>query len=152
MACANAAESSNASARSRRPFRAYRLLALFLVLRPLGNVCLAWGMKHFGQVLSGNPLFYLRAMLNPFVALGISAFVLALLTRMALLSVADLSFILPLTATGYIFSTLLGRFFLAEQVSIGGWLGTILIFLGSALVSSTSQRTPVPVEVGLTGS
>lgn len=91
-------------------------------------------------------------MLNPFVALGISALVLGLLTRMALLSVADLSFVLPLTATGYIFSTLLGRFFLAEQVTLGGWLGTVLIFLGTALVGSTSERTPVPAQVPATSS
>jgi uncharacterized membrane protein len=101
-------------------------------------------MKHFSQVLSANPLLYLRAMLNPFVALGIAALVLGLLTRMALFSVADLSFVLPLTATGYIFSTLLGKFFLAEQVTLGGWLGTILIFLGTTLVVSTSQKTPAP--------
>lgn len=128
----------------RRSFRAYRLLALFLVLRPLGNVCLAWGMKHFSQVLSINPFLYLRAMLNPFVALGISALILGLLTRMALLSLADLSFVLPLSATGYIFSTLMGRFFLSERVTLAGWLGTLLIFLGTVLVSSTSQHTPVP--------
>jgi uncharacterized membrane protein len=150
--CQDFCESTQQPAAPRRSFRAYRLLALFLVLRPLGNVCLAWGMKHFGQLLSLNPFLYLRAMLNPFVALGISALVLGLLTRMALLSVADLSFVLPLTATGYIFSTLLGRFFLAEQVTMGGWLGTVLIFLGTALVSSTSQRTPVPAEVPRTSS
>jgi drug/metabolite transporter (DMT)-like permease len=141
-----------APAQRPRSFRAYRLLALFLVLRPLGNVCLAWGMKHFSQVLSINPFFYLRAMLNPFVALGISALVLGVLTRMALLSVADLSFVLPLTATGYIVSTALGRFFLSEQVTFGGWLGSALIFLGSALVSSTAQRTPLRAEVSSTGS
>ena len=129
------------------PFRAYRLLALVLVLRPLGNVCLAWGMKHFPQVLSINPLIYFRAMLNPFVALGITALVLGLLTRMALLSLADLSFVLPLTATGYVFSTVLGKFFLSEQVSLGRWLGTALIFLGTALVGCTVEKTPVRAEL-----
>lgn len=128
-------------------FRAYRLLALVLVLRPLGNVCLAWGMKHFPQVLSINPLPYLRALANPFVALGIAALVLSLLTRMALLSLADLSFVLPLTATGYVVSTLLGRFLLSEQVTSGRWLGTALIFLGTTLVGSTAKKTPVRSEL-----
>jgi uncharacterized membrane protein len=116
------------------------------VLRPLGNVCLAWGVKHFSQVLSANPLLYFRAMLNPFVALGITALILGLLTRMALFSLADLSFVLPLTATGYIFSTLLGKLFLAEQVTLGGWVGTGLIFLGTTLVGSTSQKTAILAE------
>lgn len=103
-------------------------------------------MKHFSQVLSANPFVYVRAMLNPFVALGVAALVLGLLTRMALLSVADLSFVLPLTATGYIVSTLLGKFFLSEQVTLGRWIGTILIFLGTALVSFTWQTTPRRAE------
>ena len=46
---------------------------------------MAWGMKHVPEQMSMNPALYLHAMLNPFVALGI----LALLTRMALLSLAD---------------------------------------------------------------
>ena len=37
------------------------------------------------EQMSMNPALYLHAMLNPFVAIGI----LALLTRMALLSLAD---------------------------------------------------------------
>ena len=131
----------------RKPFRAFRLLALVLILRPLGNVCLAWGMKHFPSVLSFNPIPYFRALMNPFVALGIAALLLGLLTRMALLSLADLSFVLPLTATGYIFSTLLGKFFLSEQVTSSRWLGTALIFLGTALVGSTGEKTPVRSEL-----
>jgi drug/metabolite transporter (DMT)-like permease len=133
-------------------FRAYRLLALVLFLRPFGNLCLAWGMKHFAAVLSLNPFVYLRALMNPFVALGIAALVLGLLTRMALLSLADLSFVLPLTASGYIVSTFLGKFFLSEQVSSGRWLGTVLIFVGTALVSFTSQTTPARAESAPSGS
>lgn len=133
-------------------FRAYRLLALVLFLRPFGNLCLAWGMKHFSAVLSMNPFLYLRALMNPFVALGIAALVLGLLTRMALLSLADLSFVLPLTATGYIVSTFLGKFFLSEQVTSARWVGTVLIFLGTALVSFTSPNHARLPATPLSGS
>jgi drug/metabolite transporter (DMT)-like permease len=126
---------------TRKTLRAYRLLVMVLLLRPFGNLSLAWGMRHFSQALAINPFIYLRAMLNPYVALGIVMLAGALLTRMALLSLADLSFVLPLTATGYILSTLLGKFFLREDVSTGRWLGTLLIFAGTAIVASTSQRT-----------
>ena len=63
-------------------FRTYSLLGLFVFLRPLGNLSLAWGTKHFPQVLSLNPVVYLRAMVDPFVALGIAMLILALLTLM----------------------------------------------------------------------
>jgi uncharacterized membrane protein len=59
---------------------------------------------------------------------------------MALLSVADLSFVLPVTAVGYVVSTMLGRFVLQEPVSVERWIGTGLIFVGTALVSFTLRR------------
>jgi len=101
-------------------------------------------MHHFPRLLAWQPLPYLQALLNPFVALGISMLILALLTRMALLSVADLSFVLPLTATGYIISALLGKVFLGEEVGSNRWLGTFLIFAGVVLVTSTPERTAAP--------
>jgi uncharacterized membrane protein len=126
-----------------RTFRTYQLLLVTLLLRPFGNLSLAWGVKQSSELLSIHPLLYLRAMLNPFVAAGISMLILALLTRLALLSLADLSFVLPLTATGYILSAFLGKVFLNEQVSSSQWLGTLLIFFGVVLVGTTpaKQRT-----------
>jgi len=88
-----------------------------------------------------NPLIYVRAMLDPFVALGIAALILSLLTRMALLSLADLSFVLPVTAIGYVIAVFLGKVFLHEAVSAQRWVGTLLIFAGALLVGSTSRST-----------
>jgi drug/metabolite transporter (DMT)-like permease len=119
------------------------ILLLFLALKSAGNSSMAWGMKQVPEQMSMNPLLYLRAMLNPFVAMGVIALALALLTRMALLSLADLSFVLPVTAIGYIAAVVLGKVFLHEAVSGQRWLGTVLIFAGAALVGSTSQKTPV---------
>jgi drug/metabolite transporter (DMT)-like permease len=103
-------------------------------------------MHQIPKLLSWNPLPYLQALFNPFVALGIVMLVLALLTRMALLSVADLSFVLPLTATGYIISALLGKVFLGDDVGSHQWLGILLIFLGVGFVGATPEKSVVPVE------
>jgi hypothetical protein len=79
--------------------KTYLVLLFFLALKAGGNSAMAWGMKQVPERMSINPALYLRAMLNPFVAMGIAALILALLTRMALLSLADLSFVLPVSAT-----------------------------------------------------
>ena len=134
--------SMEAKESSRRSFRAYRLLLLVLFLRPFGNLSLAWGMKQFPSVLSVSPIPYILTMINPFVSGGILLLILATLVRMALLSVADLSFVVPLTAFGYVITTFLARFLLHEVVSAEGWFGTGLIFLGAAIVSSTAAVTP----------
>jgi len=121
--------------------KTYSLLAAFVVLRAFGNLALAFGTKHFSEALALNPLSYLRAMVSPFVATGVAMLILAMLLRMAVLGIADLSFVLPLTAIGYVFAALLGRFILHEQVSPQRWLGTALIFIGVAIVGSTPQNT-----------
>lgn len=119
------------------------LLLVFLVIffNALGNLSLAWGMRHVTGNVGINPLHYLRAMLNPAVAAGIILLVLWLLTRMALLSWADLSFVLPLTSLGYVLAAVLGKVFLNEAVTAGHWLGTLLIFAGTFLVGSTQSKT-----------
>ncbi|MDR3699559.1 MAG: hypothetical protein P4L56_07995 [Candidatus Sulfopaludibacter sp.] len=126
---------------SNRTTRTYLWLILFLALRAFGNLSLAWGTKHLPEKLAGDPLVYLRSMLDPFVAAGVVMLIVALLARLALLSVADLSFILPMTAVGYVLAALLGRVFLHETVSPQRWLAVTLIFGGAALVSSTPQNT-----------
>ena len=123
------------------PLKTYLVLQLFLALKAGGNSAMAWGMKHVPEKMSMDPALYLHAMLNPFVALGIAALILALLTRMALLSLADLSFVLPVTAIGYVFSVLIGKMFLGETVTRQRWLGTLLIFAGAFLVGTTSRNT-----------
>jgi len=121
--------------------KTYAVLLLFLALKALGNSAMAWGMKQVPERVSLNPAPYLRAMLDPWVALGIAALILALLTRMALLSLADLSFVLPVTAIGYVIAVLIGKIFLHETVTGQRWLGTVLIFAGAALVGSTQRTT-----------
>jgi uncharacterized membrane protein len=107
-----------------------------ILLRPLGNLSLAWGMKHSAPLLSASAYEGLVTVANPFVLGGVSLLVLTLLIRIATLSIADLSLVLPLTGVGYVLSTALGRFILGEAVSETQWLGTALICLGASLVTS----------------
>jgi drug/metabolite transporter (DMT)-like permease len=137
---------TNLARSSSAVLKTYILVLFFLALRAVGNSSMAWGMKHVPERMSMNPALYLHAMLNPFVAMGIAALVLALLTRMALLSLADLSFVLPVTAVGYVIAVFLGKLFLHETVTRQRWLGTLLIFAGAALVGSTSPDTTPSVE------
>lgn len=124
-----------------RTFRTYLLLALFVALRAFGNLALALGTKRFPEALSTNPNAYLAAMIDPFAAAGILMLILSIFARMAIFSVADLSFVLPVTAIGYVLAALLGHAILSEPVSAARWMGTLLIFAGAALVGSTPRNT-----------
>jgi len=98
-----------------------------------GNFSLSWGVKHAS---AGG-----FALLSPWVVLGVALLIVWTLARMALLSWADLSFVLPVTSAGYVLTALAGKFFLNEQISIERWAGTALIMLGVILVGATDPRT-----------
>ncbi len=127
-----------AETKARTTLRITTALFLFIALKASGNLSVAWGLKHLPPSMTANPVM---VMLNPFVILGVVALILAVLVRMALLSLADLSYVLPVTAIGYVLAAFLGRTFLHETVSGQRWLGTALIFLGAALVGSTAHST-----------
>lgn len=113
-------------------------LALVIISQPLGNLSLTVGMKHRELASPGD---YLTAIFSPYVAVGIVLLIVWLLSRMALLSWADLSYVLPLTAVGYIITAAMGRLVLNEQISVSRWSGTLLIVAGTALVGMTDSRT-----------
>jgi uncharacterized membrane protein len=127
--------------------KTWSVLLFFLALKAGGNSAMALGMKQIPNRMSLDPTLYLHAMLNPFVAMGVAALILALLTRMALLSLADLSFVLPVTAIGYVIAVFIGKVFLHETVTGQRWMGTLLIFGGALLVGGTSRNT-TPRDAG----
>jgi drug/metabolite transporter (DMT)-like permease len=51
------------------------------------------------------------------------------------LSWADLSYVVPVTAVGYVLVALVGRWLLNEQISARRWTGIGLIVAGVSLVS-----------------
>lgn len=112
------------------------LTAAVVVFNVLGNFALSWGMKH--APASAGPIL---SLLEPFVLLGIVMLIAWTLLRIKLLGLADLSYVLPVTAVGYILSAVMGAAFLHEHVSVERWTGTLLIFAGAALTSLTPSST-----------
>src|SRR3982751_1979324 len=92
-----------------------------------------------------TPLEYITVLFRPWVAAGVLLLIVWTLSRMALLSWADLSYVLPVTSIGYVLVAILGRVFLDERISVQRWAGIALIVGGVALVSARSApRTQQP--------
>jgi uncharacterized membrane protein len=91
-----------------------------------GHVLLAKGMKTIGDITEAP-----TAKLGGMVVLQASFFFLYL----TLLSRADVSQVLPMTAFDYIVVALLAQLFLAEPVTPARWTGIGFIVLGVFLVS-----------------
>ena len=109
-----------------------RVFALIVILsNTLGNFALAYGMR--GQITS-SVVDYIRVIFTPWVMTGIVLLILWLLSRMTLMSWADLSYVLPVTALGYVGNAIMGKFFLNEIVTPTRWAGTLLIVAGTIMV------------------
>ncbi len=115
--------------------------AIVILSNAFGNLFLTWGLRHGTGELTASPLSFLRAIFSPWVSLGICLLILWLLSKMFLLSWADLSYVLPVTAFGYVVNVMLARLFLGEQVTAARWAGTLLIVAGIILVGLGNPRT-----------
>jgi uncharacterized membrane protein len=119
-----------------------RVLTLVVILTSLfGNFFMKWGLDRRPGRLGATVLSYLGVLFDPWVALGVCLLILWLLTRMMLLSWADLSYVVPVTSIGYALNAVVARVFLGERMTAGRWAGTLLIMAGTALVGSTAERT-----------
>ena len=108
-----------------------------------GNICLSHGMQQVGRLVSVSPLEYLRAMVNPWVLAGSGTLVVWMISELALLSRADLTFVLPVTASAYVLTALAGHFFLRDQISWQHWVGIVVISIGVFLAEETPSLTSV---------
>jgi drug/metabolite transporter (DMT)-like permease len=117
------------------------LVLVAIVTNVVGNVSLSHGMHQVGRIISASPLDYLRAFQNPWTTVGILILIVWMLSDLALLSRADLSFVLPVTASAYVLIAGLGHFLLHDQITWQRWTGIILITLGVILAERTPDRT-----------
>ncbi|HEY6332377.1 MAG TPA: EamA family transporter [Blastocatellia bacterium] len=103
-----------------------------------GELCLARAMKIAGEVTDFRPAailkFVLRAMTVGWMWIGISMMALAFFSLLAMLSIANVSFVVPVTALSYAAGALGGAIFLGEKVSANRWLGVLLVCAGVTLV------------------
>jgi bacterial/archaeal transporter family protein len=117
------------------------LVLVVIVTNVVGNVSLSRGMHQVGRIVSASPLDYLRALENPWTLFGIGVLVVWMLSDLALLSRADLSFVLPVTASAYVLVAIGGHFLLHDHISWQRWTGIVLITLGVILAEETPDRT-----------
>jgi uncharacterized membrane protein len=140
-------ETAPPAASSRLKHKTWLLTTIVIFTQVLGNWALTWGMKHPASGESSLTA-WLSTVFSPWVLFGTALLIVWLLSRMTLLSWADLSFVLPVTSIGYVLSAVIGKYFFADQISWQRWLGTIFIVTGTVLVGLTSPRTTPPGNTG----
>lgn len=125
--------------------RTYVILILGILAQATGNVFLSKEMKHIASAfqLIDSSFFVLfhRAVENPIVWLGTGLLIISFLLFVAALSLADLSFVLPVVSIEVIVNVAFANYFLNEPVSLLRWMGTMLISAGVILVMRSEKQS-----------
>ncbi len=124
----------------------YAVLALVAICAPLGDSCLSRGMRELPPISLDHPGALILAVFHPWIAAGIALLICFFACYLTALSWADLTYVLPTTAFGYVIIALLGRFWLHEQISIYRWAGILLITLGVGFVAQGPSLTETPAS------
>jgi drug/metabolite transporter (DMT)-like permease len=127
--------------------RQYVILGLVAICAPLGDSCLSRGMAAMPAISAAHPGALIAAVFTPWIALGIALLIGFFASYLTALSWADLTFVLPATAFGYVIIALLAKFWLHESISLERWAGIVLITLGVGFVAQGPARTPQPAPL-----
>lgn len=115
--------------------------AAVIALNVLGNYALSRGMHQVGVLETWSPMPYIRALAHPWVVLGTLLMTGWFVSRLVLLSFADLSYCVPITSLSYVFTALVGVFFLHDRVNVTQWVAICLVAFGAAIVGGTQPQT-----------
>jgi uncharacterized membrane protein len=106
------------------------------------SILMTRGMKQVGAITSLNPQelwkVAIKVARNPLLKWGIASMTVTFLMFLALLSWADLSFVIPATALTEPVNMLGTKYVLKEKVTKVRWISTVLICLGLILISVPS--------------
>src|SRR4051812_3311674 len=105
------------------------ILLIGLVFESTGVVLLKKGMNRLGKVTTVNISEVIRivkaAATNSHILLGIFFEALFFICLLILMSESDISFLWPMTALSFVFSTMAALLFLHERVTPLRWVGVV---------------------------
>ncbi len=122
----------------------YAILIAVMLTASVGDTLLARGMSQIGAVDMHHLGLLWQALFNPFVVSGIVLLIGFFATYMTALSWADLTFVMPATAFGYVVVALLSRFWLHEHLSLYRCAGILLIVCAVGFVANGPSLTEHP--------
>ena len=103
-----------------------------------GELCVSRAMKVVGEVHDFRPAalvrFVLRAMRVGWMWIGIAMMTVAFFSLLAMLSIENVSFVVPVTALSYAAGAIGAMLFLHERISWQRWLGVLIVCVGVTLV------------------
>jgi transporter family protein len=115
------------------------MIAIVVLGGSAGDVFITKGMKQIGEISTVHPgkltAIAFKVVTNKNFIVGILFMACSFFAFLAVLSWADLSFVLPATSLSFVITTVGAKFILKEQISRIRLAGTVLVCVGVALIS-----------------
>jgi drug/metabolite transporter (DMT)-like permease len=115
------------------------LVLVIILSTTVGEVMQSAGMKSHGEITDFRPnaLGRIAALLvrNRYIVASMLGMAVSFFAFMALVSISDLSFAVPVTAGSYVLETILAKYALKEQISFKRWASAALVLCGVVLLS-----------------
>jgi drug/metabolite transporter (DMT)-like permease len=103
-----------------------------------GELCVTRAMKIIGEVTDFRPQAVIRvigrAMRIGWMWIGLGLMTGAFFALLVMLSLENVSLVIPVTALSYVAGTFGGEIFLGERVTRQRWAGVLLVCIGVTLV------------------
>ncbi len=114
--------------------RATIAICFAMLCAGLGDISMRKGMQLVGPLKSFRISlllrFFLSAIANSYILLGVFLSTIAFFLWLVVLSWADVSWALPMNSVEYIFVAFLAMLFLKEKIDRFRWVGIIFISVG----------------------
>lgn len=118
--------------------REFIFLFLIVAAGTGGELCVSHAMKTLGEVHDFLPSallqFAWRAARVAWMWIGIALMALAFFSLLAVLSMENVSFVVPVTALSYAAGAIGATLFLREKITRQRWLGVLVVCVGVTLV------------------
>lgn len=120
------------------------ILFVLVITQVLGDVCLSHAMKIYGEITSFSPsaivdvVYYLFT--SPWFYIGLGSLTFSWFLYPFCVSKMDLSYVLPIHASSYVFNALFAWLLLQETVTLTRWLATGIISMGVFIVGYSQYK------------
>jgi multidrug transporter EmrE-like cation transporter len=120
--------------------RSILLLLLMVLCGTGGELAITYGMKTVGEPEALRPrallAFFGRALRSQWFWTGLPLVALSFYLLLVLLSWEPVSFVIPMSALGYVVGAFGGKYILGEEVGPARWVGVALVCTGVVLVAT----------------
>lgn len=111
---------------------------VIVVAGTAGELCVSRAMKESGEVHDFRPKALvqvaLRVLGGKWIWIGVGLMTMGFFALLGILSIENVSFVVPVSALSYVAGGLGGMLFLGERLNRSRWIGILLVCVGVALV------------------